>query len=37
MSSQDDTPIVIGSALKALEGDTSDIGEGAIIKLGGFR
>ena len=29
----DDTPIVIGSALKALEGDTSDIGEGAIIKL----
>ncbi len=29
----DDTPIVIGSALKALEGDTSDIGEGAILKL----
>ena len=29
----DDTPIVIGSALKALEGDTSDIGEGAIMKL----
>ena len=27
----DDTPIVIGSALKALEGDTSDIGEGAIM------
>jgi len=29
----DDTPIVTGSALKALEGDTSDIGEGAILKL----
>jgi len=29
----DDTPIVIGSALKALEGDTSDIGEPSIIKL----
>ena len=29
----DDTPVVIGSALKALEGDTSDIGEPAIIKL----
>src|SRR4026208_82446 len=29
----DDTPIVIGSALKALEGDTSEIGEGAILKL----
>ncbi len=29
----DDTPIIIGSALKALEGDTSDMGEGAIIKL----
>ena len=29
----DDTPIIIGSALKALEGDTSDIGEGAIMKL----
>ena len=29
----DDTPIVIGSALKALEGDTSDIGAPAIIKL----
>jgi elongation factor Tu len=27
------TPIVIGSALKALEGDTSDMGEGAIMKL----
>jgi elongation factor Tu len=29
----DDTPIVIGSALKAMEGDTSDMGEGAIYKL----
>jgi elongation factor Tu len=29
----DDTPIVIGSALKALEGDTSDIGVPAIWKL----
>jgi len=29
----DDIPIVIGSALKALEGDTSDIGEGSIFKL----
>ncbi len=29
----DDIPIVTGSALKALEGDTSDIGEGAIYKL----
>ncbi|MBU3693292.1 MAG: elongation factor Tu [Rhodocyclaceae bacterium] len=29
----DDIPIVIGSALKALEGDQSDIGEGAIMKL----
>ena len=29
----DDTPIVIGSALKALEGDQSDIGAPAIIKL----
>ena len=29
----DDTPIVIGSALKALEGDTSDIGVPSIIKL----
>lgn len=29
----DDTPIVIGSALKALEGDTSDIGIPSIIKL----
>ncbi|HZH04560.1 MAG TPA: elongation factor Tu, partial [Myxococcaceae bacterium] len=29
----DKIPIVPGSALKALEGDTSDIGEGAIMKL----
>jgi elongation factor Tu len=29
----DKTPIVIGSALKALEGDKSDIGEGSIFKL----
>ncbi len=29
----DDTPIVTGSALKALEGDTSDIGIPSIIKL----
>jgi elongation factor Tu len=29
----DKTPIVIGSALKALEGDASDMGEGAIMKL----
>ena len=29
----DDTPVVIGSALKALEGDTSEIGEAAILKL----
>src|SRR6201986_88465 len=29
----DDTPIVIGSALKALEGDKTDLGEGAIFKL----
>ena len=29
----DDTPIIIGSTLKALEGDTSDMGEGAILKL----
>jgi elongation factor Tu len=29
----DDTPIVVGSALKALEGDTSEMGEGAILKL----
>ena len=29
----DDTPIIIGSALKALEGDKGDIGEAAILKL----
>lgn len=29
----DDTPLIIGSALKALEGDTSDIGAPAIEKL----
>jgi len=29
----DDTPIIIGSALKALEGDTSDIGVPSILKL----
>ena len=29
----DDTPIIIGSALKALEGDTSEIGVPSIIKL----
>lgn len=29
----DDVPIIRGSALKALEGDKSDIGEGAIFKL----
>jgi elongation factor Tu len=29
----DDTPVIRGSALKALEGDTSDIGAPAIIKL----
>ena len=29
----DDTPIIVGSALKALEGDTSDIGTPAILKL----
>ena len=29
----DDTPIITGSALKALEGDTGDHGQGAIIKL----
>jgi elongation factor Tu len=27
------TPIVIGSALKALEGDATDLGEGSILKL----
>ena len=29
----DDTPIIVGSALKALEGDTSDIGSPAVAKL----
>ena len=29
----DDTPVVVGSALKALEGDSSDIGVPAILKL----
>jgi elongation factor Tu len=29
----DKTPVIIGSALKAMEGDKSDIGEGAILKL----
>jgi elongation factor Tu len=29
----DDTPIIIGSALKALEGDQSDIGEPSIFRL----
>ena len=29
----DDTPIIVGSALKALEGDTSDIGAPADPKL----
>ena len=29
----DDTPIVTGSALKALEGDDSDIGAGSIVQL----
>jgi elongation factor Tu len=29
----DDTPVIVGSALKALEGDTSDIGVPAVIKL----
>ncbi len=29
----DATPIITGSALKALEGDTSDMGEGSILKL----
>jgi len=28
-----DTPIVAGSALKALEGDTGEIGEGSLLKL----
>ena len=29
----DDTPIIVGSALKALEGDTSDLGAGSVVKL----
>jgi elongation factor Tu len=29
----DDTPIIKGSALKALEGDSSELGEGSILKL----
>ena len=29
----DKTPIIAGSALKALEGDTSEMGEGSILKL----
>jgi elongation factor Tu len=29
----DDTPIITGSALKALEGDTSDIGAPSVVKL----
>lgn len=29
----DDTPIIVGSALKALEGDTSEIGVPSIVKL----
>ena len=29
----DDTPVIIGSALKALEGDTSEIGVPSIVKL----
>ncbi len=29
----DDTPIIVGSALKALEGDKSEIGEPSILKL----
>ena len=29
----DDTPIIVGSALKALEGDASDIGAPSIVKL----
>jgi len=29
----DDTPIIIGSALKAMEGDKGEMGEGAIFKL----
>ncbi len=29
----EDTPIVVGSALQALEGDTSEVGEGSVLKL----
>ena len=29
----DDTPIIVGSALKALEGDTSEIGVPSVTKL----
>jgi elongation factor Tu len=29
----DDTPVIVGSALKALEGDTSEIGRPAVMKL----
>jgi elongation factor Tu len=29
----DDTPVIVGSALKAMEGDTSELGEGSILKL----
>ncbi len=29
----DEIPVIIGSALKALEGDSSELGEGAILKL----
>ena len=29
----DDTPIIIGSALKALEGDTGELGEGSVTRL----
>jgi elongation factor Tu len=29
----DDTPLIRGSALKALEGDTGELGEGSILKL----
>ncbi len=29
----DDTPVVVGSALKALEGDASELGEGSIFRL----
>ncbi len=29
----DDIPVIVGSALKAIEGDVGDMGEGAILKL----